>query len=87
MGLYIANISGYYESKIHDRVIVTEKGIREFEEKIEKGEEIDINSFLNNERVDYSSTLSNLGDKMTSSFEIVIDKCSKIIANILKSLF
>ena len=87
MGLYIANISGYYEARIHDKVIVTEKGIREFEEKIEKNEEIDIESFLNNERVDYSSRMSNLGDNMTSSLEGVIEKGAKIIRDILKSLF
>ena len=55
IALFIANMSGYYESKIRDQVIVTEEGIKEFEEKIQNGEEIDITSFLNNEREDYSS--------------------------------
>ena len=87
MGLYIANISGYYESKIRDKVIVTEEGIKEFEEKVSNGEEIDVKSFLNNERVDYRSNMSNLGDNLTKGFENIIDECAKVFTNVMKSLF
>jgi len=87
MGLYIANRSGYYESKIRDRVIITEEGIKEFEETVKKGEEIDITSFLSNERVDYSSNMSNLGDNVTIGIENVLVKGVGVVSNILKSLF
>lgn len=87
MALFIANTSGYYESKIRDRVIITEEGIKEFEEKIEKGEEIDITSFLNNEREDYQSGMSNLGDNVTSGIENIITVGIDIISDIAKSLF
>ena len=87
MGLFIANMSGYYESKIHDKMIVTEQGIKEFEETIKRGDEIDIDSFLNNSRVDYSSKMSNLGDKLTNSLEGLVDEGAKILTAILKSLF
>lgn len=87
MGLFIANISGYYESKIHDKVVMTEEGIKAFETKISNGEEIDIKSFLNNTRVDYSSKMSNLGDDLTNSFGNLVDKSAKVFADIFKSLF
>ena len=49
MALYIANMSGYYESKIRDRVTITEEGIKEFEEKVKNGDKIDTNSWLGDE--------------------------------------
>lgn len=87
MALYIANMSGYYESKIRDRVIITEEGIKKFEEKVSKGEEIDITSFLNTEREDYSSNMSNLGDYVTSSVENIVVGGFDIAKNIINSLF
>lgn len=87
MALFIANMSGYYESKVRDNVTITEEGIREFEEKIAKGEEIDITSFLNTERVDYSNSISNLGETLTNSVENVVVGGMDIITDILKSIF
>ncbi len=87
MALYIANISGYYEGKVRDRVIITEEGIKEFEEKVQNGEEIDITSFLDNERIDYSSGMSNLGDSVTESIESVVVNGMNFVTDILKSLF
>lgn len=87
MALYIANMSGYYESKIRDRVIITEDGIKKFEEKIKNGEEIDITSFLNTDREDYSSSLSNLGENVTNSIESVVVNGMDIVTDIINSLF
>lgn len=87
MALFIANMSGYYESKIRDRVIITEEGIKEFEEKVSNGEEIDITSFLNTDREDYSSKMSNLGDTVTESIEEFVVGGMDVLANVLNSLF
>lgn len=87
IALFIANMSGYYESKIRDRVIVTEEGIKEFENLVQNGEEIDVTSFLNTEREDYSSKMSNLGDTITSGFENFISNGANILYDVLKSLF
>lgn len=87
IALYIANISGYYEGKIRDSVVITEEGIKEFEEKVQNGEEIDITSFLNNERIDYSSKMSNLGDRVTEGLESTLVNGMGFITDILKSLF
>jgi len=87
MALYIANMSGYYESKIRDRVIVTEAGIKEFEEAIKNGEKIDITSFLSTDREDYSSSMSNLGENVTSSIENFVVGSMDVVTDILNSLF
>ncbi len=87
MALYIASTSGYYESKIRDKVVLTEEGIKEFERKVQNGEDIDISSFLNQKRPDYSSYMSNLGDNLTSSLEVLVYDGAKFITDIMKSLF
>ena len=87
IALFIANMSGYYEGKIRDRVIITEDGIKEFEEKVQNGEEVDITSFLNSERIDYSSKMSNLGDGVTESIENFVSSGADFVFDILKSLF
>ena len=86
MALFIASSSGYYESKIRDKVVLTDNKIKEFETLVQNGEEIDINDFLKDNEVDYSS-FSNLGDKFTSSLENVVAGGAKFIGDILKSLF
>ena len=87
LALFIANMSGYYEGKIRDRVIITEDGIKEFEKKVQNGEEVDITSFLNSERIDYSSKMSNLGDGVTESIENFVSSGADFVFDILKSLF
>lgn len=87
MGLFIANISGYNESRIKNKTIVTENAIEEFETRVKNGEEIDITSFLKNESVDYSNKFSRLGDNLTSNIENVVVGGVNFFTNILKSLF
>ena len=76
IALFIANMSGYYEGKIREEVSVTEEG-----------ENIDITSFLNNSKVDYSSKMSNLGDNLTYGLENFVSKGMGFVVDILKSLF
>lgn len=87
MGLYIANGSGYYESKIKSKRIITENGIKEFESKVQNGEEIDLSSFLKTEKKDYSNNFSKLGDSLTNGMEYTIFDGMKFLSSIFKSLF
>ena len=68
-------------------MIVTAEGIKEFEERVKNGEDVDITSFLNTEREDYSSKMSNLGDKLTTGVENFVTTGAKYVGKIFKSLF
>ena len=87
IALFIANLSGYYESQIRENTIVTEEGIKAFEEKVQNGEEIDVTSFLSKEREDYSSKMSIFGDNLTSNIENFVVNSMGFISDIVKSLF
>lgn len=85
--LLIASTSGYYESRIRDQVVLTEEGIKEFEERISKGEKIDLTSFLEQSSIDYSSSASNLGDNITKTLEGFLTEGVGVIKNIFNTLF
>ncbi len=85
--VFIASKSGYYEANIHKEVEMTEAKIKEFEELIASGEEIDLDSFLNNKRVDYSNSISHLGDKLTIGLEEFAQKSMDIMKDIVRTLF
>lgn len=86
-GFYIANKTGYYESTVHNKAILTEEGIKDFENKISNGEEIDLDTNWIEERVDYSSKLSRLGDELTIKVEKTVASGMSKIYDVLKSLF
>ncbi len=87
IALFIANISGYYETKIREKTTITEEGIKKFEEKINNGEEVSITSFLDDDRKDYSNKFSKLGDSITKGIENLATKGMKIFVQVIKSLF
>ena len=59
----------------------------QIQEKVQNGEEIDITAFLKNDREDYSSSMSNLGDNLTSGIEVFITDGMKFVSDVVKSLF
>lgn len=87
IALYIANISGYYEGKIRHETSLTEEEIKSFEEKVQNGEAISLDAYISHDIVDYSNSVSKLGDHLTSGIEIVVTKGSKFVGDIIKSLF
>ncbi len=69
MGLYIANSTGYYESKINDRVKLTNETIRKFENDIANGKDVTIDDYLEKETKDYSNKASKLGLNISQKVE------------------
>ena len=87
VSLYIASASGYYESRIRNKVTITDNNIKEFEEKIQNGEAINLDSYLENDIEDYSNKMSKLGDNLTLGIEKFATKGSKVVTDIIKTLF
>ena len=87
LGLYIASISGYYETKVGKKVALTEDAIKAFETDVLNGEEVDIKSYLDNDTVDYSNAFTNAGDKITESIENFLTEGFSGIWDAIKVLF
>lgn len=73
IGLYISNRSGFYDYEAHKRVELTNEEIIKFEEDVKNNKEIDVESYLNNTKVDYSNGIS----KASLSFSNTTDEYIK----------
>lgn len=87
LGLYIASISGYYESQVANKVALTEDAIRDFEEDVLNGEVVDINSYIKKDSKDYSNSFTDLGDKFSEVIETFLSDGVKGVWDALKVLF
>lgn len=87
MALYIALESGYYDIKMGRKATITEEKLKEFEQDVKEGKEIDIKDYLTKDYTDYSSKVSRFGSKIGTSLDKLIDGGIEDFLNILGSLF
>ena len=59
--LYISEISGYYEFQEHKQVALTNEKIKEFEQDIKEGKNINIKDYIDEKEVDLDNPFSNMG--------------------------
>ena len=76
---YVSN-SGYYEYYMQKKTILTNDRIKEFEEDVKNGKDIDIKNYLDYEKKDYSNRVSNLMYEFS-------DKGVSVTRKIIKFLF
>jgi len=87
MGLYILNLSGYYQGNVKRKVEFTKEQIEKFEEDVKNKEQIDLNDYLTNQTKDYSNYASKLGYNVSHTIEKVFNDSLKSISNILVKFF
>lgn len=88
LGLYISQMTGYYEYTESKKTTLTEDAIERFEQDIADGKEIDTKNYLQ-EQTDYNNAVSSLGLKVSSWIEKgfnkamngLFNKLSKAISN------
>ncbi len=87
IALYLALESGYYETKIGNKVRLTEEKIAEFENDVQNGVAVDVKDYLEDDYVDYSSKMSNVGVKVSKGIEKLmtngIDEIFKFIDTLI----
>lgn len=79
--------SGYYESKKRESIVLTDKMLKEYEEKLINNEEIDLNAYIKDNKKYYGNKVSELGVTISYRLEKVLDKSIETIDNVLKTLF
>lgn len=83
----IAYNSGYYEANISRKSKITEEKLQEFEQDVKDGKEIDVKDYIENDYVDYSSSMSKLGNKLSSSIDSFMDSGLNDFFKLLEKLF
>lgn len=85
--LYISGEAGYYEYKVHTKTTLTEEAVKKFEKDIAEGKNVKLESYITNERIDYSNAISNTGYNTGMFIEKFMNKGIKKVVKILGSLF
>jgi hypothetical protein len=67
--LYLSEATGYYEYEQHKNMVLTSEKIKEFEQDVKDGKNIDIENYVATKEKDYSSSVSNLGLDISSSID------------------
>ena len=83
--LYLMDNLGYYNIATKNKII-TESKMKEFENDIKNGKNIDIKEYVRDE-TNYKNTYSNIGYNTSLIIDTTINKGFKNIGKILKKLF
>ena len=83
----VAYNSGYYEANVSRKSKITEEKLQEFEKDVKEGKEIDIKDYVENDFVDYSSSFSKMGNRLSSSIDTFMDSGLSDFFEFLGKLF
>lgn len=79
----ILSMSGYYETELQKKMILTNEAIETFENDLKSGKEIDINNYVELNKKDYDNTFTKTGryisKKTEKFFSKIINQTLKII--------
>lgn len=88
IALYMSQANGYYAYEQHKKVVFTEEKIKQFEQDVADGKNIDINDYLDNTNKDYQTKTSSLGLKLSEKIgdyaRIGIEKTFGILGKLVE---
>ena len=74
---YFIEHSGYYEYNLHNKKNLTEEEIKRFESDIREGKNIDLNSYLSKDNIDYSNSLTRTTSNANLRLNEILKKLIK----------
>ena len=74
ISILMASKSGYYEYENRNKKVFTEEKMKEFEEDVKLGKNIDIKNYLSEEEKDYTNKVTKIGDAASSLISNGISK-------------
>ena len=83
----IAYNSGYYEMSNLRRARIVEEKKEEFEEDIKNNENVEIKDYISDDYIDYSSTMSKVGNSLSNSNNKFIETGLSDFINTVGKLF
>lgn len=86
--LYISNSTGYFEYYHRQKIILTDEKIKQFEEDIKNGVNLDLESYLESTKQNYNNKASKFGlfisNKIGKYAKSIIEKTFEILNDIFK---
>jgi hypothetical protein len=87
VGLMIVLNSGYYESKKRESIVLTKEKILEYEEMIKNNEPIDLDSYIDGNKLYYGNKVSEAGVIISNKIETIMDYSINRVINVIKMFF
>ena len=69
LAIYVSSATGYYEFEQHNKMVLTEEKIREFEQDVAEGKEVDIKNYIVNDKPNYQNNVSKFGNTVSVKLE------------------
>lgn len=70
--VYFSELTGYYEYQNHKKMTLTEEQIKQFENDVSNGKEVDINEYLVLDNKNYNNSLSKLTSKLSDGISSLV---------------
>ena len=67
--LYISESAGYFQFEQHNKKVMTEEKIKQFESDVKKGKNINLEDYVVNNTKNYESKVSKLGESISNKVE------------------
>lgn len=85
--IFISSSKGYYEYSNSQKKSITDKRIKQFEEDIKNGKDVNINDYYKQETKDYNNNISKLGDNMNlfinKSINYMLESSFKVVEKMI----
>lgn len=72
LAIYVSSATGYYEFEQHNKMVLTEEKIKEFEQDVASGKDVDIKKYVVNDVPNYQNNISKLGSTVSTNLENLI---------------
>ena len=67
--IYLSEAAGYSEYKQHNKKIMTEEKIKQFENDVKNGKNLNLNDYLVEDNKNYESKVSKIGNTISKEIE------------------
>ena len=83
----ILSMSGYYQTELQKKMILTNEAIETFEKDVKDGKEIDINNYVEINKKNYDNNFTKTGKYVSKKIEKIISTfINQTLKIILKSI-
>ena len=86
---YVVSQSGYYEYSMQSRKNLTEEEIKQFEQDVKEGKDVDITDYLKEKETDYTNTLTRttvkISTKVNDCLKAGIESIFKVLNQLVES--
>lgn len=87
ISLFIASKSGYYEYENHNKKVFTEEKMKEFENDLKEGKNVDIKNYIYEDNKNYENKITKIGNFISNLLSNGILKSVKITTKVFENLF